>query len=90
LEARYVEASAGNFTVSFPLEQARRALLAIRFDEGALPPEHGGPVRLVLPGGECFMNIKWLDHLELCSEPGANTAKTIALGRLASVEPGDS
>ena len=35
------------------------------------------------------MNIKWLDHLELRSEPGANTAKTIALGRLASVEPGD-
>ena len=89
LEARYVEASAGNFTVSFPLEQAQRALLAIRLDEGALPPEHGGPVRLVVPGGECFMNIKWLDHLEFRSEPGTNTAKTIALGRLSSVEPGD-
>ena len=53
-----------------------------------IPPEYGGPVRLIVPGGDCFMNIKWLDHLELRNEPGPNTAKTIALGRLASVEEG--
>jgi DMSO/TMAO reductase YedYZ molybdopterin-dependent catalytic subunit len=87
LDARYVQASEGDFSVSVPLERAERALLAIRLDEGAVPPEHGGPVRLVVPGGECFMNIKWLDHLELRTEPGANTAKTIALGRLSSIEP---
>ena len=33
-----------------------------------------------------FMNIKWLDHLELRIDSGPNTAKTIALGRWASVE----
>lgn len=87
LEARYVQASAGDFSVSIPRERAERALLAIRLDEDAVPSEHGGPVRLVVPGGECFMNIKWLDHLELRTEPGANTAKTIALGRLSSLEP---
>lgn len=84
LEARYVEASSGDFSVSLPRERAERALLAIRFDEGPLPLEHGGPVRLVVPGGECFTSIKWLDHLELRTEPGPNTAKTIALGRLSS------
>ncbi len=82
-EARWVQASAGEFTVPIPLQDARRALLATRLGEGALPPEHGGPVRLVVPGGDCWTSIKWLDHLELRAEPGPNTGKTIALGRLA-------
>lgn len=81
-EAQWVQASAGEFTVPIPLQDARRALLATRLGDGALPPEHGGPVRLVLPGGDCWTSIKWLDHLELRAAPGANTGKTIALGRL--------
>lgn len=83
-EARYVQASAGDFSLPLPRDRAERALLAIRLDEGGVPVEHGGPVRLVVPGGECFTSIKWLDHLELRAEPGENTAKTIALGRLSS------
>ncbi len=87
VEVRFVQASAGDFSVSLSLGHVERALLAIRLGESAVPSEHGGPVRLVVPGGECFMNIKWLDHLELRTEPGAHTAKTIALGRLSSLEP---
>jgi DMSO/TMAO reductase YedYZ molybdopterin-dependent catalytic subunit len=40
--------------------------------------------RWVVPGGECFTSIKWLDRLELRSEPGLSTAETIALTRLSS------
>jgi DMSO/TMAO reductase YedYZ molybdopterin-dependent catalytic subunit len=80
-EARWVQASAGEFTVPIPLQEARKALLALRLGEDALPSEHGGPVRLVVPGGDCWTSIKWLDHLELRSEPGENTGKIIALGR---------
>lgn len=80
-EAQWVQASAGEFTVPIPLQEARKALLALRLGENALPTEHGGPVRLVVPGGDCWTSIKWLDHLELRSEPGENTGKTIALGR---------
>jgi DMSO/TMAO reductase YedYZ molybdopterin-dependent catalytic subunit len=83
-EARHVQASAGNFSTSVPLDLAARALLAIRLNETNLSAEHGGPVRLVVPGGECFTSIKWLDHLELRSEPGLNTAETIALVRISS------
>jgi len=83
-EARHVQASAGDFSISMPLDRAAHALLAIKLNESNLPLEHGGPVRLVVPGGECFTSIKWLDHLELRSEPGLNTAETIALARLAS------
>jgi len=83
-EARHVQASAGDFSISVPLDRAAHALLAIKLNESNLPLEHGGRVRLVVPGGECFASIKWLDHLELRSEPGLNTAETIALARLSS------
>ena len=83
-EARHVQASAGDFGISLPKDRAERALLAIRLNGSALSSEHGGPVRLVVPGGECFTSIKWLDHLELRSELGQNTAKTIALARMSS------
>lgn len=88
LEARYIQASAGDFTASLPRDSAMHALLAIYLDDAKVSLEHGGPVRLIVPGGDCFMNIKWLDHLELCREPGPNTAKTIALGRLESLKDG--
>ena len=85
-EARYVQASAGNFSLPLPLERARHALLAIRLDENLLSREHGGPVRLIVPGGECFTSIKWLDHLELLAEPRPNTAEVIALSRLPATD----
>jgi DMSO/TMAO reductase YedYZ molybdopterin-dependent catalytic subunit len=83
-EAHHVQASAGNFSISIPLDRAASALLAISLNGTNLSVEHGAPVRLVLPGGECFTSIKWLDHLEVRSEPGENTAETIALARLSS------
>lgn len=81
-DARYVQASAGEFSISLRRDFATQALLAIYLGNTAVPSEHGGPVRLVVPGGDCFMNIKWLDHLEVRSETGPDTAKTIAVGRL--------
>ncbi|MBI4499288.1 MAG: molybdopterin-dependent oxidoreductase [Chloroflexi bacterium] len=88
-EAQWVQASAGDFSVPLPLEDARRALLALRLDGRDLPVEHGGPVRLVVPGRECFTSIKWLDHLELRLSPASNTGQAIALGRLAARERPD-
>ena len=81
-EAQWVRGKRWRVYGSIPLQEARGALLATRLGEEALPSEHGGPVRLVVPGGDCWTSIKWLDHLELRTEPGPNTGKTIALGRL--------
>jgi len=89
-EAHYVQASAGGFSISLPRDVASHALLAIRLAKSPLPLEHGGPVRLIVPGGDCFMNIKWLDHLELRRDAGPNTAETIALGRLGPLKQGES
>jgi DMSO/TMAO reductase YedYZ molybdopterin-dependent catalytic subunit len=80
-EAQWLQASAGEFTVPIPMHDAKRALLATRLGGDVLPSGNGGPVRFVVPGGDCWTSIKWLDHLELRSEPGENTGKTIALGR---------
>jgi DMSO/TMAO reductase YedYZ molybdopterin-dependent catalytic subunit len=89
-ETQWVQASSGNFSVPVSIDEARRALLATHLGDEPLPPEHGGPLRLVVPGGDCFASIKWLDHLEVCLEAGQNTGKEIALGRLRSSPPSSS
>ncbi len=81
-EARWVQASAEEFSVPIPLDQARRALVATHLGDQPLSGEHGGPARLVVPGGVCFTSVKWLDRLELRADPGPNTAQSTALGRL--------
>ena len=83
-EARWLQASAGDFSVPLPLAVAEGGLLALRLDGQPLPPEHGGPLRLVVPGQDCVTSVKWLDHLELRAEPGPNTGAEIARRRLAS------
>lgn len=87
LEARFIQASAGEFSLPLPIDRSARVLLAIRLHNNPLPIEYGGPIRLVVPDGECFMQIKWLDHLELRKEPGINTAEQIALKRLETQKP---
>ena len=80
--AQWVQASAGNFSLPLPLAEAGNALLALQLNDQMLAPEHGAPVRLLVPGGECFTSVKWLDHLELRAEPAENTAEAIARARL--------
>lgn len=80
--ARSVQASAGEFSVPLTIEEARGALLATHLGDAPLAREHGWPVRLVVPGADCFTSIKWLDRIEVRAEPGPNTAREIALGRL--------
>src|SRR5260370_8699299 len=44
-----VTAAGNGYTSCFPLNRARRSLLAWRLDGAHLTPEHGGPLRLVPP-----------------------------------------
>ena len=85
-EASWVQISADDFSLPLPLEQARGALLALEVNGEPLPAEHGGPARLVVPGGECFTSIKWAERIEVRAEAGDNSARRIALARL---EAGD-
>lgn len=79
---RFVQASSGEFSLPLAIDDARRALLALVLDGAPLAAAHGAPVRLVMPGGECFTSVKWLDRIELRAEAAEDTARAIALARL--------
>jgi len=73
--ARFVVAHAEQaFTANVPLAslEDENALLAYEADDGPLTPEHGGPLRLVIPGKYFWKSAKWLRGLELraTDQPG--------------------
>ena len=56
------------------LERAN-AFLAVRMNGAALPPRHGAPVRLVVPGWYGCSSVKWVNHLELVREDALPTSQ---------------
>jgi len=59
------------FERSLPLEEARRSdvLLAYELNGAPLPPQHGFPLRLLVPGWYGMTNVKWLARITLLDEP---------------------
>jgi DMSO/TMAO reductase YedYZ molybdopterin-dependent catalytic subunit len=56
---------------SLPLEEAMReeVLLAWGVNGRALPPQHGYPLRLVVPGWYGMTSVKWLRRISVLTEP---------------------
>jgi hypothetical protein len=52
-----------------PLSDLDRLLLATHAANEPLSDGHGGPVRLVAPGRRGFWWVKWVQHIEVTSEP---------------------
>jgi len=70
-EARYVLVHAEqNFTTNLPLEDFLREenLFAWLYDGNELAPEHGGPLRLVVPSLYFWKSAKWVRGVELLAE----------------------
>ncbi|HEY1737681.1 MAG TPA: sulfite oxidase-like oxidoreductase [Acidimicrobiia bacterium] len=66
--ARFVlEHAAYGYTTNVPLVDCMRSdvLLAWEHDGVALEPEHGGPVRMVIPQLYFWKSAKWLEGIEL-------------------------
>jgi sulfane dehydrogenase subunit SoxC len=61
------------FQRALPLEDALRdeVLLAYEMNGAPLPPQHGFPLRLVVPGWYGMTNVKWLERIELLEQPFA-------------------
>jgi sulfane dehydrogenase subunit SoxC len=59
------------FQRSLPIEEALRdeVLLAYEMNGAPLPPQHGFPLRLVVPGWYGMTNVKWLSEIEVLREP---------------------
>ena len=56
---------------SLPLDEAMRddVLLAWAMNGQPLPPQHGFPLRLLVPGWYGMASVKWLRRIELVSSP---------------------
>jgi DMSO/TMAO reductase YedYZ molybdopterin-dependent catalytic subunit len=59
------------FQRSLPLEEALRdeVLLVYEMNGAPLPPQHGFPLRLVVPGWYGMTNVKWLASIEVLDRP---------------------
>ena len=59
------------FARALPLEVALHedTLLALEMNGAPLPPEHGAPVRLLVPGWYAMASVKWLRRLRALAQP---------------------
>jgi DMSO/TMAO reductase YedYZ molybdopterin-dependent catalytic subunit len=85
----------------FPLASLGQlgAFLAVRMNGGPLPPDHGAPVRLVVPGWYACTWIKWVNEIRLTlmneaatsqmQEFAARTHQTRAHGRARDYTPAE-
>ena len=60
-----------SFGRSIPLTKAKDpdTLLALRMNDEPLSPEHGAPIRLLVPGWYGVASVKWLERVEALTEP---------------------
>jgi len=60
-----------DYARSLPLDEALRdeMLLAYAVNGQPLPPQHGFPLRLVVPGWYGMTHVKWLASIEVVDEP---------------------
>ena len=60
----------GGYTtnVQYTTLNENKAVLAYQHDQTALPPEHGGPLRLILPERYAWKSAKWINGLEFTKE----------------------
>ncbi len=56
------------FARSIPLEKAD-VLLAYKMNDIDLPPQHGFPVRAIVPGWYAMASIKWLERIIVTDQP---------------------
>jgi sulfane dehydrogenase subunit SoxC len=54
---------------ALPVDEAREGLLAYEMNGAPLPPQHGFPLRLVVPGWYGMQNVKWLTRITALEEP---------------------
>jgi DMSO/TMAO reductase YedYZ molybdopterin-dependent catalytic subunit len=59
----------------FSRDDLQRAMLAIRMNGAPLTPDHGAPLRLVVPGWYGCACIKWIDRIDLVADDAPATAQ---------------
>jgi DMSO/TMAO reductase YedYZ molybdopterin-dependent catalytic subunit len=76
---------------SLALADAEHALVAYEMNGAPLPPQHGFPLRLVVPGWYGMANVKWLARVTLLEQPFEGYQNAVAYRMYgADGEPGES
>ena len=78
---------------SLPLELARSAepIVAISMNDDPLPPQHGFPARLLVPGWYGMTNVKWLSRITVVNTPFDGYQQAVAYRvRQTSDEQGEA
>src|ERR1700757_282216 len=57
------------FARSVPLKKAKDVLLAFKMNDVDLPPEHGFPLRAIVPGWYAVASVKWLTRIVVIDRP---------------------
>jgi len=75
---------------ALPIAEAEHGLLAYEMNGAPLPPQHGFPLRLVVPGWYGMQNVKWLTRITVLEQPfeGYQNAVSYRLYN-ADGEPGE-
>jgi DMSO/TMAO reductase YedYZ molybdopterin-dependent catalytic subunit len=63
---------------SLPIAAAEGSLLAYEMNGAPLPPQHGFPLRLVVPGWYGMQNVKWLARITVLEEPFTGFQNAVA------------
>ncbi len=68
------------FARSLPIAEALRPdiVLAYRMNGTDLPPQHGHPLRLVVPGWYGMASVKWLSSIQVLTKPFNGFQQTVA------------
>jgi DMSO/TMAO reductase YedYZ molybdopterin-dependent catalytic subunit len=66
-----------NFARSIPIAKTRSVLLAYKMNGEELPPEHGFPVRAIVPGWYAVASIKWLQRIIVTDKPFGGYYQTL-------------
>ncbi|MFG2981293.1 sulfite oxidase [Streptomyces sp. NPDC048258] len=75
---------------SLPLPVGEDVLIAYAMNGTPLPPQHGYPVRLVVPGWYGMAHVKWLRDITLVDRPFTGFQQTVAYRyRQTPEEPGE-
>ncbi|KQX56266.1 MULTISPECIES: sulfite oxidase [unclassified Streptomyces] len=71
-------------------DPARDVLVAYAMNGAPLPPQHGSPLRLVVPGWYGMAHVKWLHDITLTATPFTGFQQSVAYRvRQAAAEPGE-
>lgn len=71
-----IDATGENFSTSIPLHMAldpyMKITLATKMNGEPLPPDHGYPLRVIVPGSAAVRSVKWLESITISEEESSS------------------